>query len=476
MGCLCSKDEPPRNVAGGPGSLPPPAPPSPVRRGSFLAKETSQQSVQFYTPFPEELIGMHSNHGIKPKGYGAGAVAKINQDRGIVTFPLADSQEQMLIGVYDGHGPQGEKVSDWACQELIELLENESNKQLITPGAPTDNPCATLGRCLFEVDETLKAKPTVPSNESGSTAIVALLRADRIFCGCVGDSRCVKGVRASNGKWKAVDLSVDQKPDDPKEQERILAAGGYVSPASAHTGPARVWQGTYGIGPGLAMGRSIGDHSVANYGVIAVPEMTDTPCTDEDTVLILASDGVWEFMESQEAVDICFKHSSNATRACKALIDESALRWRREEGNYRDDITAVVLFLPALARLRGSIAAPGAGAAPTGRRPTATKFGPEVFDCGGSCDNLEAAASPSASIIVSPREQDAPAPADDDAPVSGESPNPRGRPPHGFMKRRLSNVEPEQLQKADSDDFSKRRLSNVEPDNDDEAPLGTAEV
>ena len=29
-----------------------------------------------------------------------------------------------------------------------------------------------------------------------------------------------------------------------------------------------------------------------------------------------------------------------------ALISEAAKRWKREEGNYRDDITAIVLFLP----------------------------------------------------------------------------------------------------------------------------------
>ena len=43
-------------------------------------------------------------------------------------------------------------------------------------------------------------------------------------------------------------------------------------------------QGTYGIGPGLAMGRSIGDHSIAEYGVTAVPELTDTPITEDDAV------------------------------------------------------------------------------------------------------------------------------------------------------------------------------------------------
>ena len=43
----------------------------------------------------------------------------------------------------------------------------------------------------------------------------------------------------------------------------------------------------------------------------------------------------------QEAIDIVYKHRKDATAASKALIAESAARWKREEGNYRDDITAM---------------------------------------------------------------------------------------------------------------------------------------
>ena len=44
----------------------------------------------------------------------------------------------------------------------------------------------------------------------------------------------------------AKDLSVDQKPDDPKEKARIESQGGYVSKASDAYGPARVWKGGFG--------------------------------------------------------------------------------------------------------------------------------------------------------------------------------------------------------------------------------------
>lgn len=141
---------------------------------------------------------------------------------------------------------------------------------------------------------------------------------------------------------------MDQKPDQPKERERIVESGGFVSEASDAYGPARVWRYSYGLGPGLAMARSIGDHAVAELGVFAEPEITETEVRPEDRCILLASDGVWEFMSSQEAISLVQRFSNDASAACKALIMEAAWRWKKEEGNYRDDITAIVCFLPAI--------------------------------------------------------------------------------------------------------------------------------
>ena len=68
---------------------------------------------------------------------------------------------------------------------------------------------------------------------------------------------------------------------------------------------------------------------------------------DGDQFIIVASDGVWEFIASDEACRIVEKHK-NATEACSALVVEAAVRWKRYEGAYRDDITAIVAFLPFL--------------------------------------------------------------------------------------------------------------------------------
>ena len=64
----------------------------------------------------------------------------------------------------------------------------------------------------------------------------------------------------------------------------------------------------------------------------------DPTAKDHDSFVIVASDGVWEFITSQEACDLVAQYES-ATDACTALVQEAAACWKRFEGSYRDDIT-----------------------------------------------------------------------------------------------------------------------------------------
>lgn len=48
--------------------------------------------------------------------------------------------------------------------------------------------------------------------------------------------------------------------------------------------------------PGLAMSRSIGDEVAKKLGVIAEPEISQVKLTHKDKFILIASDGVWEFL------------------------------------------------------------------------------------------------------------------------------------------------------------------------------------
>lgn len=60
-------------------------------------------------------------------------------------------------------------------------------------------------------------------------------------------------------------------------------------------GPERVWLLNEDI-PGLAMSRSFGDRVAQSVGVSAVPEMFTRKLDVTDKIIVVASDGVWEFM------------------------------------------------------------------------------------------------------------------------------------------------------------------------------------
>ena len=60
-----------------------------------------------------------TRHGIAPaRSANATSKAKINQDRGCVCWPFNGSHNQALLCIFDGHGMQGEKLSEWCVQEI----------------------------------------------------------------------------------------------------------------------------------------------------------------------------------------------------------------------------------------------------------------------------------------------------------------------------------------------------------------------
>ena len=75
---------------------------------------------------------------------------------------------------------------------------------------------------------------------------------------------------------------------------------------------------------GLAMARSFGDMAAESVGVFAEPELSEIHLTPQDQFIIWASDGVWEFITSQEAVDIVNVSMADGPQsACEAVVKES---------------------------------------------------------------------------------------------------------------------------------------------------------
>ena len=95
-------------------------------------------------------------------------------------------------------------------------------------------------------------------------------------------------------------------------------------------GPKRVWKLNENV-PGLAMSRSFGDSVAHSVGCSSIPEIKEFTFTEDDKMVVVASDGVWEFMENQEVASIVYPFylRKNAEGAAENLVRAAFQRWRR---------------------------------------------------------------------------------------------------------------------------------------------------
>ena len=164
----------------------------------------------------------------------------------------------------------------------------------------------------------------------------------------LGDSRCVLGKKI-NSDWKYENLSRDHKPDVKEEADRIRKAGGRIRPMidedGCFVGPMRVYMKDKDM-PGLAMTRSFGDYLASIAGTISIPEIKEHILTEEDKFIILASDGLFEFISSDEVGNIIkgFYEKDDIVGCCEFLYKESYRKWIQEEEDTVDDITIILVF------------------------------------------------------------------------------------------------------------------------------------
>lgn len=296
------------------------------------------------SPFPASIMGTYSCHGIEPSFDEDNVIAKSNQDRGCVVYPFLGSSTCALLCVFDGHGEHGDAISNFAMVEMPKRLAEHSDTHT--------NPARALRETFVSINESLEDMPSNIPLCSGTTAVVILIRDGHMWIASCGDSRAILAVGGGEGGvLTAAPLTVDHNPDVLKEKERIMMSGGYVSPPPEPGLSARVWLDKECTQIGLAMARSIGDYAAKRVGVTPEPEVTDRPIGASDKFIVLASDGVWEFLSNDDVVTLV--HSvlrkggpSAAVSACESLIARAANKWQANEGDYRDDITAIVLSLP----------------------------------------------------------------------------------------------------------------------------------
>lgn len=258
-------------------------------------------------------------------------------------------------------------------------------------------------KSLLECNKLMQKDAQVDDTLSGTTVISASFHDGRLTVCNIGDSRAVLGVKFQkdsilssasaeeeekeeisehdavaerhkeelmasiasfdDNKLLALPLSQDQTPYRPDERERVKACGARVMTVDQIEGlepihedwgkrsgedidevgdPPRIWRKEEDF-PGTAFTRSLGDIVAKDLGVTAEPEMVSVQISKNDRMLILASDGVFEFLTNQQVVDIC-SECDEPLDACKKVVSEAYKQWLHYEIR-TDDITIIVLFL-----------------------------------------------------------------------------------------------------------------------------------
>lgn len=338
------------------------------------------------------------------KGYYPDDPHKANQDAYSVTERFgAIGSNDSFFAVYDGHGRDGDLCAQFARDKLPGFLAKNINQakevearkhradleRIVRPDRP-DDPLSHVElsreqmqeaalRAHVECNHAMHMDPSLDDSLSGTTAISAYVhgRRNRLTICNVGDSRAVlgKAVQSNNGygqrqTLKAFPLSRDQTPYRKDERIRIRATGARILSLDQLEGlepinenedsenpegdlelgeeldeggdPPRVWSpdGDY---PGTAFTRSLGDSMAEELGVFAEPEMLTRELKPDDRVVVLASDGIYEFLTNQSVIDICAKFT-DPLEACRAVVAESYELWLQYELR-TDDITIIVMFV-----------------------------------------------------------------------------------------------------------------------------------
>lgn len=155
-----------------------------------------------------------------------------------------------------------------------------------------------------------------PGSDSGTTAVVALIRGKQLIVANAGDSRCVVSERG-----KAVDMSYDHKPEDEVELTRIKNAGGKVTMDGRVNG-------------GLNLSRAIGDHFYKRNKslppeeqmISAMPDVKVLTLNEDHDFMVIACDGIWNVLSSQEVVDFISERikpdQNGKVRTLSSIVEE----------------------------------------------------------------------------------------------------------------------------------------------------------
>jgi len=280
---------------------------------------------------PSWLKGSTHAAVICQKGQKSAADPTPNQDN----FFIVHIGNIGIFGVCDGHGPFGHLVSFRLVQTLPYFIASSAH-------FGTDWESALKEAFLSAQSDlvSFSEEHNIFIDASGAAGSVVIFDGACFHCAHIGDAG-IMVASYNRHDSRLIYGSRDHKPNLPEEKARLEAAGSEVRELEKDNWRIYLPGSDF---PGLTMSRAFGD--LACNGVLREPEYKQLFVQPTDEVyMILASDGIWEFINYEDAVELSAKklRLKGPRETVNFLKGASRKRWAHVCGDYCDDITCILV-------------------------------------------------------------------------------------------------------------------------------------
>ena len=274
---------------------------------------------------------------------------KINQDSILEILNINNNNNFSIFGVFDGHGNEGHLISQFIVKTMKNILLNDEKLKQISKNTNEiysyikENNYEFIRDLISKSENLLFNDYEEESKYSGTTCNLVIIIGKKVICANIGDSRAFM---IKNHKT-IIELSSDQKPDNPSEKERIESKGGEIRQYIENNepiGPMRVFKKNENY-PGIAMARSIGDKLADLIGVISEPEIKEFDIDINCKYIICGSDGIFEFLTNEKIAHIINKYykKNDPKECCDVIIKKSVELWNKYD-TVVDDHSIIIIF------------------------------------------------------------------------------------------------------------------------------------
>ncbi|KAL2320857.1 hypothetical protein Fmac_029826 [Flemingia macrophylla] len=298
------------------------------------------------------------------------AVAKAND-------PIEDHSQvevghnAIFVGVYDGHG--GYDVSHYTRENLFNnLMTRAEYSKNIDEQVISEAVGNTESGIVNLVENNVAENPLIAA--AGSCCLMGVIWQGRLYIANLGDSRAVLGRRSGCNRIVALQLNEEHNASRKKIRKHLKLEHANDSQIVA------LQNGTWRVKGIIQVSKALGDeylkdprfpvarehangkfflpHPITRPLVTSDPSITSRILDPNDRFLIFASDGLWEHLTNQQAVDIVLRNPRRgiAKKLLKAALKKAAIKrnmkYRTLLGleiagrrNVHDDITVIVVFI-----------------------------------------------------------------------------------------------------------------------------------